>query len=124
MYVDNEIDQTVSEISVNDMNVKSTIKLGFMPGYVAFNDLHGEIWVTDATAGKVVYYTQTLGIWSKKGEIVTDKNAHAIAFSADNKTAMVTNQDAGNVSVIDIESHKLIENITVGSKPNGIVIKE
>lgn len=124
MYVDNETDQTISEISIAEMDIKSTIKLGFMPGYVAYSDHHGELWVTDATNGKVVYYSKTAGVWTLKGGIPTDKNAHAIAFVADNKTALVTNQDAGNVSIIDIESHKLTKNIMVGTKPNGIALKE
>jgi YVTN family beta-propeller protein len=124
MYVDNELSQTISEISVSDMNVTSTINLGFKPGYVAYHTSSGELWVSDATNGKVVYYTLVGGVWTLKGDIVTAANPHAIAFNSDGTKAFVTNQGAGNVSVIDVPAHTVSQNIAVGSKPNGIVIKQ
>jgi len=124
MYVDNETSQTISEISVSGLNVISTINLGFKPGYVAYNSTNSELWVTDATNGKIVYYTFISGSWSQQGTIITGADAHAITFNNDQSKAYVTNQGDGSVSVIDVTTHAVIKKITVGTKPNGIVLKE
>jgi YVTN family beta-propeller protein len=124
MYVDNEKSQNISEIAVSTMSVKSTINLGFKPGYVAYHQLSSELWVSDATNGKVVYYTLVSGVWSLQGNIVTGADAHAIAFNSDGTKAYVTNQGAGSVSVIDVPTHAVLQTISVGLKPNGIAIKQ
>ena len=124
MYVDNEMSQTVSEISVSGMSVTSTINLGFKPGYVAYHTASGELWVSDATNGKVVYYTLVGSVWTLQGNITTGADAHAIAFNSDGTKAYVTNQGAGNVSVVDVATHTVSQTISVGSKPNGIAFKQ
>jgi YVTN family beta-propeller protein len=124
MYVDNEASQTISEISVSSMTVTSSINLGFKPGYVAYHTSSGELWVSDATNGKVVYYTLISGVWTIQGNIITGADAHAITFNSDGKKAFITNQGARSVSVIDVASHIVTQTIIVGTKPNGIVIKE
>jgi YVTN family beta-propeller protein len=124
MYVDNEMSQTVSEISVASKTVTNTINLGFKPGYVAYHTSSGELWVSDATNGRVVYYTLVGGVWTLKGSIITGADAHAIAFNSNGTKAYVTNQGAGTVSVIDVASHSVSQSIKVGTKPNGIAIKE
>jgi YVTN family beta-propeller protein len=124
MYVDNEMSQTISEISVSDISVTSTINLGFKPGYVAFHTSTGELWVSDASNGQVVYYTMVGGVWTIQGHIVTGADAHAITFNNEGTKAFVTNQGSGSVSLIDVPTHTVSQTITVGSKPNGIIIKE
>ena len=124
MYCDNETAQTVSEIDVATQKVTETIALGFKPGYVAYNAQTKEVWVSDATNGKVIYYKIVSGKWTKQGEIVTGADAHAISFTNDEKTAYVTNQGAGTVSVITTTDHKVTATITTGSKPNGIILKQ
>ncbi len=124
MYVDNETSQTVSEITVSSMSITSTIDLGFKPGYVAYNSTNGELWVSDATNGKVEYYTFGGGVWSSQGGIATGADAHAIAFNADESLAYVTNQGANTVSVIDVATHTVIATINAGTKPNGVAIKD
>jgi YVTN family beta-propeller protein len=123
MYVDNEMSQTISEISVSGMNVISTINLGFKPGYVAYSSHLSELWISDATNGKVVYYTLVGGNWTLQGDITTGADAHAIAFDNNGTKAYITNQGAGNISVIDMATHTVLQNIVVGTKPNGIALK-
>lgn len=123
MYVDNETSQTISEITVSSMSVTATINLGFKPGYAAYNSTNGELWVSDATNGKVAYYTFDGSNWNLQNTITTGADAHAIAFTANGSTAYVTNQGANTVSVIDVATHTVSKTITVGSKPNGIAIK-
>lgn len=122
MYADNEGSQTVSEIDVLTNTITATINLGFMPGYVAYNTSNSELWVSDATNGKVVYYTLVSTVWTLQGNITTGANAHAIAFSSDGSKAYVTNQDANTISVIDVATHTIVNTISVGAKPNGIVL--
>lgn len=124
MYADNETSQTISEIDVVSSTVTATINLGFKPGYVSYNEHHNELWVSDATNGKIIYFKLANSAWTKQGEISTGADAHAIAFTSDGKTAFVTNQGANTVSVIDINSHSKTKDISSGMKPNGIVVKE
>ncbi len=124
MYADNEGSQTVSEIDVLTNTVTATINLGFMPGYVAYNAGNSELWISDATNGKVVYYSLISNTWTLQGNITTGANAHAIAFSADNSKAYVTNQDANTVSIINVLTHAVTTTVNVGLKPNGIVLTQ
>ena len=122
MYVDNEDGQTVSIIDVKTRQVVETVALGFMPGYVAYQADAKEMWVTDPTSGKVHYWTKGAnGKFTKTGSFATAAGAHAIAFNG--TTAYVTNQEAASVSVIDVLKHQKIKDLTVGKKPNGLVIK-
>lgn len=124
MYVDNETSQTISEITVSSMSVTATINLGFKPGYAAYSTHHSELWVSDATNGKVVRYSNSGGTWTSVGDITTGTDAHAIAFNATGEKAFVSNQGANTVSVIDVPNLTVTKTITVGTKPNGIAIKE
>lgn len=122
MYVDNEDGQTVSIIEVKTLKVVETIALGFMPGYVAYQGDMKEMWVTDPMAGKVHWWTKdTTGKMIHVGAFATAEGSHAIAFK--DMTAYVTNQEAASVSVIDVMQHKVTKTISVGKKPNGIVIR-
>jgi YVTN family beta-propeller protein len=124
MYVDNEVSQTISEISLADTNITATINLGFKPGYVSFNKKQNELWVSDATNGKVAYYSLIGEVWTLTGKIVTGTDAHAIAFNSEGTKAFVTNQGAGTVTVLDVDSHTVQKTIKVGEKPNGIVLRQ
>jgi YVTN family beta-propeller protein len=124
MYVDNETDKTVSELQVAAATVAQTISLGFKPGYVAYHAGNQELWVSDATNGRVVYYKKNNGQWAEQGNIPTGADAHAILFSNDGSAAYVTNQGAGTVSLIRVTDHTVTSTITVGKGPNGIAIRE
>lgn len=122
MYADNEDGQTVSVIDVKTLKVVETVNLGFMPGYAAFNGDTKELWVTDPTAAKVHWWKQDANKkFVKGGTIATAAGTHAIAFKG--LVAYITNQEAANVSVVDVLKHEKIKDIKVGEKPNGIVLK-
>jgi YVTN family beta-propeller protein len=126
MYVDNEAGKTISVIDVAGNSVVQTIDLGFMPGSVAHNAAKKELWVTDPENSKVHYWTwnQSANQWVHGGAFNAGAGSHAIAFTGDGNTAYVTNQMAGSVSVINVSGHSKIKDITVGKKPNGIVLKQ
>jgi YVTN family beta-propeller protein len=122
MFVDNEDGQTISVIDVASNAKVATINLGFKPGFAAYNTTANELWVTDFTNGKVVYYLDMgANTWMKHGEFATGAGAHAIAFSG--TYGYVTNQGANTVSLINVATHAKIKDIAVGKKPNGIVFK-
>jgi YVTN family beta-propeller protein len=125
MYVDNEDGQTISVIDVATNSVDETITLGFMPGIASYNGPKNELWVSDPMAGKVHYWTWDTGMnmWMHGSSLNTGAGAHAIAFTNDGNTAYVTNQTANTVSVVNTVNHNVIKTISVGKKPNGIVIK-
>lgn len=125
MYVDNEDGQSISVINVATNAVDQTIALGFMPGIAAHNGIKKELWVSDPMNGKVHYWTWDAGMsmWMHGGVFSTGAGAHAIAFTTDGNTAYVTNQLGQSVSVINATTHAKIKDITVGKKPNGVVVK-
>lgn len=123
MYVDNEVGQSITVIKVSDMSIVTTINLGFMPGFAAYNNQMSELWVTDPMNGMVHWYTKSGTTYTHSGEFATGNGAHALAFSQDGMTAYVTNQLASSVSVVDVMTHLETKEITVGTKPNGITIK-
>lgn len=124
MYVDNEVSQTISEISVDKKVVSQTLKLNFKPAYVAYHPILNELWITDASNGRICYYELIDKIWIQKGQIITGKDAHAVVFNSSKTKAYVTNQGENSVSVIDVNNHKSIKKIRVGSKPNGIILND
>lgn len=122
MFVDNEDGKSISVIDIASNSVVATIPLGFKPGIAAYDATSSELWVTDATNGKVVFFKNSGGDnWAKQGEIATGADAHGIGFYG--TTAYVTNQGANTVSIIDVPTHSKKKDISVGKKPNGIVIR-
>jgi YVTN family beta-propeller protein len=120
MYVDNEAGKSLSVIDPATRAVVATYPLGFTPALAAIAP-NGELWVTDTDNGKLVFLDAANG--TKLGEIETAAGAHAFAFSRDGKKAYVTNQEAASVSVIDVATRAMTKTISVGAKPNGIVIR-
>jgi len=122
MYTDCEQGKSISAIDPTSMSVVRTYNLGFTPGMVATPPgVSGELWVTDEDDGKVVFNMTTQD--KKMGELAVGAGAHGVTFAPDGKTAYITNQSAGTVSVVDVATHALRKTITVGAKPNGIVYR-
>ncbi|MFN0202065.1 MAG: hypothetical protein ACKVTZ_11130, partial [Bacteroidia bacterium] len=90
LYVDCEIDSSLHIIDVASLAVEETINLGFMPGMAAYNGNLNELWVTNADADSVVYFSRENNAWAKKGAIQTGTSSHALAFTQDGKTLYVT----------------------------------
>jgi YVTN family beta-propeller protein len=124
MYVDNEEGQSISVINVSTLEVESTIDLGFMPGMAAYTDMGKELWVSDPSNGKVHYWVYQSNTWNHGGVFSTGAGAHAIAFDETSMKAYVTNQGAESVSIVNAMNHTVSKTLTVGKKPNGIVIKK
>jgi YVTN family beta-propeller protein len=124
MYVDNEEGKSITIIDVATLEVESTIDLGFMPGMASYNEMNKELWVSDPVNGKVHYWSFSSGNWNHGGVFSTAAGAHAITFTEDEMKAYVSNQNAESVSVIDAMTHSVTKTLTVGKKPNGLLIKK
>ncbi len=120
MYVDNEAGKSLTAIDAASLDTLRTYNLGFTPGMAATAP-NGELWVTDSDNGNVTFYSTAAG--AKLGVLPTGAGAHAIAFSGDGRTAYVSNQTAGTVSVIDIATRAVTKAIGVGTRPNGMVFR-
>lgn len=118
MYVDNETGKTVTAIDATTLQTIRTYNLGFTPAMATVAP-DTTLWITDAENGKVAIFSTERD--EKIGEITVGAGTHGIAFSGDGKTAYVSNQNAGTVSVIDVATRSVKATIPVGAKPNGIV---
>lgn len=122
MYVDCEVAKTVKAIDPKSLDVVRTYALGFTPGFAAVPPSRTEeLWLTNTDVGKIVFNKTSTD--AKVAELDTGPGAHALAFTPDGKTAFVTNQLAGSVSVIDAATRVVKTTVPVGRKPNGIVYR-
>ena len=120
MYVDNVMSKTISIIDATTLKKEPlSIALTFEPGMVAYNKLDNTVWVTDETNGAVVVFSNRTAVTT----ITAGAGTHGIVFNANYTKAYVTNQEANTVSVINAVLRKKIKDITVGTKPNGMVVK-
>jgi len=122
MYVDCEVGKTIKAIDPKTLEVVRTYGLSFTPGYAAVPASRTEeLWLTDADSGKIVF--NKTAVDAKTSEVATAPGAHALAFSADGKTAFVTNQLGASVSFIDTAARTVKSTLPVGKKPNGILFR-
>lgn len=124
MFVDNEDSHSISAFQHDSTTVCETIDLGFKPGYAAFLQSRNELWVSNSTDGSVAIFVRADTAWTLSGDVQTGTDAHAIAFTSDGGLALVTNQGDGTVSVISTATRTKLKDITVGNKPNGIVLRD
>lgn len=123
MYVDNEDGQSISMIDGMTNMMTGTVDLGFMPGMAARNTMMNQMWVSDPKGSKIHMWMNGNGGYTHGGEVAVGSGSHAISFNKDGTIGYVTNQSEGTVSVVDITNLKETMKITVGKKPNGIVMR-
>lgn len=124
IYVENKVARTINIIDTKTLTVVDYLDVAFTPGQIAYNQTLNELWVCQAGENKVAYFERKNNLWSLKGTIITGNDAHAITFTNDMKRAFVVNQKDNTVSIIDALNHTKTKDISVGSQPNGIVLKE
>jgi YVTN family beta-propeller protein len=59
---------------------------------------------------------------SLAAQIPTGAGAHSLAFSPDSRYALVTNQESGTLSVIDIETFKKTTDLELGGQPAALAV--
>ena len=123
MYVGNEKGQTIGMMNGSTNMMTGSVSLGFVPGMVTTNTMMNQMWVSDPNGGKVQMWTNTGTGYTMGGTVTVGSGASALAFNKTGTTCYVTNQSDGTVSVVDVATLKEMMKITVGKKPNGIVIR-
>ncbi|MBA4849892.1 YncE family protein [Emticicia sp. BO119] len=126
IYVENKNLNTIDIVDPETLNASEDdyINLDFKPGQIAYNKSLNELWVCQAGNNKVAYFERKANKWVLKSSFITNDDAHALAFSKDEKIAYVVNQKGNTVSVINTATHEKITDIPVGVNPNGIVLRE
>lgn len=124
MYVDNESGKSIYHIHKDSSSVLDSIQLGFTPGMAQMHNASGKLWVSDADNGRVVCFKHDSTGWHRTDSISTGAGAHAISFTKDGSQAWITNQMAGNITIVNTENLMKIKDIPVGTKPNGIILRE
>jgi YVTN family beta-propeller protein len=124
IYVENKVAHTINIIDTKTLTVIDYLDVVFTPGQIAYNQTLNELWICQSGENKVAYFERKNNLWSLKGTIITGDDAHAITFSKDEKRVFVVNQKGNTVSVINATTHLKTKDISVGSLPNGIVLKE
>ena len=121
VYVDCEEGKQVAVIDPSTQAKTFTYDLGFTPGMAREAPDGKTLWVTEGDNKEVAL--EKIPVASANPEkVTTGAGAHGIAFSADGKTAYVTNQMAGTLSVINVDTHE-VKTVQVGQKPNGLVYR-
>jgi len=123
MYVDNEGDQSISFFDEMTDMMTNTLQLGFIPGMAVSNTMMNQMWVSDPNGGKVHTWTNSGSGYVMGGTATVGSGASSMAFNEEGTTCYITNQNEGTVSVVDVATLKEMMKITVGKKPNGIVMR-
>jgi YVTN family beta-propeller protein len=123
MYIVNEEGQSICIINGKNGMMTDTVHLGFMPGMAVRDSMMNQMWVSDPAGGKIHCWTKTDTGYFHIGAINVGNGAYAMAFTNDGKFCYVTNQNDGTVSVADVVDQTEMMKITVGRKPNGIIIR-
>ncbi len=115
-------DRALAILDVRTGRVVSQLPLAVRPDCFCFNSNQGQLFITgdgmDAVAIVYPYRTEV-------AETVLAGRAPGPMAECDTEDAsylLVTNPQAGEVTIVDIDSHKAIAAVTVGRNPSHIVI--
>jgi len=108
----------VAVVDTDSFKVQASVPAGRRPTRLAAqpdgralwvgNDAEGEesgVTIIDAASLEVV------------GRVATGRGHHELAFSADGRLALVTNRDAGTVTVVDVDRRVSLGDVEVGGVP-------
>lgn len=123
MYVNCENGQSVQEINVKDNEITSFMLLSYVPSCARWNHVTKELWVSDTKTGGVHTYKKNGATWQHQSFIETGDKPNFILFSDDYKTAYVSNELSGTVSIIATATNSVTKQIKVGQRPKGIALK-
>lgn len=118
VYVTNRDDDTVSLIDTTTDLVIDELNAGDTPEGVFVGN--GEVYVTNDSTESVSIYREI--DFQPIATLPTGAGPLAVAVSPDGKSAIVGNDDAGTVTILDAGVHTVRGTSTVGSNPAGIAI--
>lgn len=122
VYVENKNRQTINIIDSERNITTEAIDLNFIPGFTIFHELTETLWICDGESAQIRLFKKLGQEWKQTGIIKTGEDTHAIAFSNKLNQAFAVNQRGNSVSIIDLVRNEVVKEISVGLKPNGIVL--
>jgi YVTN family beta-propeller protein len=119
LYVSMPAAGQVAVIDTDSFKLVANIDAGRSPTRLVIQPDGRYLWVgNDAKvaegSGVTVIDTETL---KPAKSLLTGTGHHEIAISEDNRVAMVTNRDAGTVSLVDVRELKLLRDVRTGGMP-------
>jgi len=119
MFVSMPRANQLAVVDLDTFKVTRNIAAGDMPMRTVMQPDEKYLWIgNDAakgeTGGVTVIETMTGNIVAS---IETGQGHHEISFSADSRTAFVTNRDSGTISLVDIETLEKMLDIDTGPTP-------
>ncbi len=118
VYVTNRDDDTISLIDTTTDLVIDELDAGDTPEGVFVGN--GEVYVTNDATESVSVYREI--DFQPIATLPTGAGPLSVAVSPDGKSAIVGNDDAGTVTILDAGVHTVRGTSTVGSNPAGIAI--
>lgn len=122
MYVENKNRPSINIINSETNVTSDAIDLDFVPGFTSYHELTETLWICDAANAQIRLFKKIGQDWKQTATIPAGEDTHAFAFSDKFNQAFVVNQRGNSVSVIDLAKNEVIKDISVGLKPNGIVL--
>ena len=116
LYVSMPLSNQVAVIDVPTWKVIANIDAGKKPARVALQHDQRYLWVGNEDGVAVIDTVTAKGA----AHIKTGAGPHEIAFNDDDSIALVTNKEAGTVSVIDIRKLAAVNEIKTGAQPAAI----
>jgi len=115
-YVTNYLSNTVSEINIADGVVVQSIFCGKGPEGIDISPDGNELWITDKLDNTVsIVDTRTMLV---SGVLKTDKVPVRSKFTIDGRYCLVSNANAGNISVFDVVKKTLVKVIALPGNRN------
>lgn len=122
VLVSNMTRKSVNFVDLNSMTVTDFVDLDFMPGYVVFNKVLGELWICNSMMNAVNIFKKTDGKWIQASMIKSEGDPHMVKFYQNEEKALLINQKANSLKFIDTKTKTIEKEFLVGDKPNGIAV--
>jgi YVTN family beta-propeller protein len=122
LFVSMPASNQVAVVDANTWKVVANVETGARPVRLALQPDEQYLWVgTDegAESGVTVIDTKT---FRQVARIPTGAGHHEIAVSVDNRTAFVTNRDAGTLSLIDVRKLSKTADVKAGRGADAVAV--
>lgn len=118
VWVANQLDQSLSRISVGLGSADAPIELGFTPGAMAIDVEANALWITNRAGDQIVRYG--LSTRRETARVALAVGSRPVGIALGGGAVWVANAGDGTVSRIDPGTNAVVATITIGGTPVGI----
>ena len=114
----------VAQVDLDGFQVDANYEVNGRPGQIAIQPDGRYAWVGVESSNQPESGVAVIDVagGSLAAQIPTGAGAHSLAFSPDSRYAYVTNSEAGTLTVIDTQSLKKVEDLSIGSQPVSVAV--